>query len=79
MPIQMLLSLLEPDFTDGKVSEYDYKSFMELSHWTKAYPSDVHIEGRNLYFTLERDNEETALAAAPELGVGEYLDYIFPQ
>lgn len=77
----MLLSLFEPDFTEGNISEYDDEALESAEQWTSRYPNDTFIdtELNRIYFSLRFETDEPPAAADPELRVGELLDYVYPQ
>lgn len=80
-PVFMLLALMEPDFTDGQISECDYDQYEDVSYWKGIYPAESHIDTRlnRLYFLLNFKTTQPLLTADPSLNVGETVDFIFPQ
>jgi len=80
-PVNMLLALMEADFTNGSTSEFDFDDFDMLSFWKDVYPRSAYVDeaSSRLYFSLNFKTSEPPLKADPSLNIGETLDYIFPQ
>ena len=76
--ISMPLALLEPDFMGGKVSEYSYGSFASLDFWRGVYQKEAVIHSDRVYFTLNK-KPDNPLCIDAALGLGETLDYVYPQ
>ncbi len=83
LPLGMLLSLLEPDFrADHEISPYDVDDFEDAAFWRERYPVGTHIdEGRARFYFELSDFERTEEAATPDpsQGIGDRMDFIFPQ
>lgn len=80
-PVFMLLALMEPDFAEGRISEFDSDQFDDPLYWKEIYPDGLYIDTdtERMYFSLNFKRDEPPLPADEALHVGETLDYIFPQ
>ena len=79
-PVEFLLALLESDFTGTEAEDFGGEMPEDLSYWKSVYPKEVFIDEKlaRFYFSTGMTYiTETHPDAA--FGIGDSIDYIYPQ
>lgn len=80
VPVFLPLALFESDFTGEEAEDYGDELIEDSASWYAIYPDTVHIDEklRRFYFDTELKNVNP-VTPDPDLGIGESIDYIYPQ
>lgn len=78
--VEVVAALMESDLTGGEATPYD-ELCDGAEFWLEKLPETAFIdEGkRRLYFGLDFEKPENPIVPDPSLGVGKFLNYIYPQ
>ena len=78
-PIYLLLALFEGDFIGAQPKFEDYIS-EDIEYWKGIYPKSTHIDEDNnrFYFSIGLTSKKE-IKVDNALGIGNDLDYMFPQ
>lgn len=77
--IEVLLALLEPDFSGEPTTEFSELKYRDMSFWYSRYPAETYVHEKRLYFGLGYKKPKNAIPPSPDLNVGDSIDYVFPQ
>ncbi len=81
IPVYMLLSLFESDFTGKPPADATGFVSEDNAYWYGVYPEKTYVDEKEnrLYFPLGMISGLKELAPDPACGVGNTMDYIYPQ
>lgn len=79
-PVDFLLALLESDFTLEEAEDFEGEIPEGLDYWRGKYPADVHIDEKlgRFYFSIGMSYVSKPVPD-PSYGIGDTIDYIYPQ
>lgn len=79
-PVDFLLALLESDFTGNEAEDLGGELPEDISYFSEKYPDEVHIDEKlaRFYFSIGLKSSEKT-HTDESLGVGNSIDYIYPQ